>query len=92
MKAPHKKYCIGCVELGSTCENGSVFLAHSHEEAAEIWAQREDFESNEYWIVQGSGATVQVKEVGSTDAPKTLLVYGEQAINYYAEEVLNRGR
>ena len=92
MKTPQKKYCIGCPELGSTCENGRVFLAHSHEEAAEIWAFREDFDSCEYWIVQGEGATVEVKEDGSTDAPETLRVYGERSINYYAEEVLNRGR
>ena len=82
-----KKYCIGCEELGSTCEDGRVVWANNHEEAAGIWAQQEDSYSNEYWIVQGAGATVEVKEKGSLDAPKKFAVYGEQSINYYAKEI-----
>ena len=82
-----KKYCIGCEELGSTCEDGRVVLANCHEEAAEIWAQIEDFNSAKYWIVFGEGATVEVKEEGSLDASKKFFVRGEQSINYYAKEI-----
>lgn len=87
MTASLKKYRIGCLELSSTYENGSIILAHDHGEAAEIWAQKEDSESAEYWIVKNGKTTVEVKEDGSTNAPKTLRVYAETSISYYSEEI-----
>lgn len=78
-------YIVWCPELGSTPEDGKTIKASEAEEAATIWARREDAESADYWIVGGDGATVMVRDEHGQD--KTIRVRGEPIINYYAREV-----
>lgn len=77
-----KKHLVWCQELGSGPEDGRVFMAHDHEDAACIWARREDAESADYWIVGGAGTSVVVRD--SDGMEKTLRVTGEPAIHYRA--------
>jgi len=75
-------YLIWCPELGSTSDDGNNVTGYSAEDAAETWAQREDSESADYWIVKGEGTTVIVRSPDGTE--QSFYVTGEQAINYYA--------
>lgn len=53
-------------------------------ELATIWAQREDAESADYWIVGGEGTTVMVRDADEAD--HEYWVTGEQAIDYFARK------
>lgn len=75
-------YLIWCPELGSTSDDGSSVTGYDAEDAAGTWAQREDAESADYWIVKGEGTTVIVRSPDGTE--QSFRVTGEQAINYYA--------
>jgi len=79
-----KKYRVWCPDLGSTAEDGRDIMAYDHEDAACIWARREDVESADYWIVQGGGTTVQVQVQDPPGEPKSLRVTGEPSIDYRA--------
>lgn len=80
-----KKHLVWCPELGGGPEDGRVIMAHDHEDAACLWARREDAESADYWIVGGDGTTVVVR--GPDGADRSLRVTGQQAIDYRAREV-----
>jgi hypothetical protein len=75
-------YVVWCPDLGSGPEDGRTIIAHNDEEAACIWARREDAESADYWIVQGCGTTVHVRSNDGTE--KVLRVTGEPSIEYRA--------
>lgn len=80
-----KKYLVWCPELGSGWEDGRVVIASDPEDAACIWARREDSSSADYWIVGGEGTTVCVRD--SNGVCHELCVTGEQAIDYRARPV-----
>jgi hypothetical protein len=75
-------YTVWCPDLGSTQDDGRQLTALSPENAAKDWAQREDCDSADYWIVKGDGATVCVAD--ETGAVHTFRVTGEPCIDYYA--------
>lgn len=77
-----KKHLVWCPELGSGPEDGRTIMAHDHEDAACLWARREDAESADYWIVGGEGTTVMVR--GPDGKDKSVRVTGEPAIDYRA--------
>ena len=77
-----KKHLVWCPELGGGPEDGREIVAHDHEDAACIWARREDAESADYWIVGGDGTSVVVRDSGGDE--KTLRVTAEPAIHYRA--------
>lgn len=79
-----KKYLVWCPELGSGPEDGREFMASDHEDAACIWARREDAESSDYWIVGGDGTSVVVCDPDGDE--KTLHVTAEPDIHYRARE------
>lgn len=76
-----KKHLVWCPELGSGPEDGREIMAHDHEDAACIWARREDAESADYWI-GGDGTVVVVRDHSGNE--KTLRVTGEPDIHYRA--------
>lgn len=76
------KYLVWCAELGGGPDDGRKIMAHDHEDAACLWARREDAESADYWIVGGDGASVIVR--GPDGDERALLVTGEPAIDYRA--------
>ena len=78
-------YIVWCPDLGSGPEHGKTIKASDAEEAATIWARREDVESADYWIVGGEGTTVVVRDEYGHDT--TIRVRGEPCINYYARSV-----
>jgi hypothetical protein len=80
-----RKYLVWCPELGSGPEDAKVVMAHDEEDAACLWARREDCESADYWIVGGDGTTVVVRGPDGTD--QHFRVTGEQAIDYRASTV-----
>jgi len=62
-----------------------VYATHA-EDAAEKWAEREDWNSAEYSIVKGdSSPTIAVREKG-TETIVFYIVTGESVPNYMAEE------
>lgn len=77
-------YLVWCPELGSTCDDAREIEAYSPTQAATIWAQREDAESADYWIVGGEGTTVIVRDTDEAD--HEYWVTGEQAIDYFARK------
>lgn len=77
-----KTYLVWCPELGSGPEDGRTIAAMDHEDAAQLWARREDAESADYWIVGGDGTTVIVRGPDGTE--NSLRVTGEPSINYRA--------
>lgn len=79
-------YIVWCPELGSGPDDGKAIKARDAEDAATIWARREDAESADYWIVGGDGTTVMVRDEHGMD--RTIRVRGEQCIEYYARAVL----
>lgn len=80
-----KKHLVWCPELGSSADDGKSIMAHDHEDAACLWARREDAESADYWIVGGDGTTVVVR--GPDGADRNIYVMGESAINYRGRSV-----
>ncbi len=79
-------YVVWCPELGSGPDDGKTIKADDAEEAATIWARREDAESADYWIVGGDGTTVVVRDEHGQD--RTIRVRGETSIVYFARAVL----
>ena len=77
-----KKHTVWCPELGGSADDGRVIMAHNREDAACLWAHREDAESADYWIVGGDGTTVIVR--GPDGAEETIRVTGEPSITYRA--------
>jgi hypothetical protein len=80
-----EKYTVWCPELGGGPEDGKTISANDHEDAACIWARREDAESANYWIVGGDGTTVAVRGPGGLVL--NIRVTGEPSIDYLAREV-----
>lgn len=80
-----RKHTVWCPELGGSADFGREIMALDHEDAACIWAQREDAESAEYWIVGGDGTTVMV--CGPDGAEQAVRVTGEPSIDYRARVV-----
>jgi len=80
------KYHVWCPDIGDD-ENGKTIKAASAEDAAAIWARREDAESADYWIVGGDGATVIVRNEFGVE--KVIRVRGEQCIEYYSRDITN---
>lgn len=78
-----EKYLVWCPNQGSGLVDGVEIKALDPNDAACIWAQREDSESADYWIVGGSGATIVVRDL-ACDKEITLLVTGEATIHYTA--------
>lgn len=78
-------YVVWCPELGSGPDDGKTIKADDAEEAATIWARREDAESADYWIVGGDGTTVVVRDEHGQD--RTIRVRGETSIVYFARAV-----
>lgn len=76
------RFLVWCPELGSTAEDGREILSDDAEDAARIWARREDAESADYWIVGGSGATVVVRSPDGSEC--RMRVTGEPTIRYTA--------
>lgn len=77
-----KKHLVWCPELGSNAEDGREIMAHDDEDAACLWARREDVQSADYWIVGGSGTTVVVR--GPDGVERSIRVTGEPSIDYRA--------
>jgi len=75
-------YLIWCPDLGETSDDGRSMDGYCAEDAVATWAQREDSESADYWIVKGEGTTVIARSPDGTE--QSFRVIGEQAINYYA--------
>lgn len=77
-----KKYLVWCPEHSQEPEDGREITAFDHEDAACMWARREDAESADYWIVGGDGTTVGVRAPDGTE--KMVRVTGEPDIRYRA--------
>lgn len=78
-------YTVWCPELSLDEADGKKIAASDAAEAATIWAQREDSESSDYWIVGGDGTTVIVRDEYGRE--ETIRVWGERRIEYYADAV-----
>lgn len=79
-----KKHTVWCPEIGGSADDGREVMAHDHEDAACLWAKREDAASADYWIVGGDGTTVVVR--GPDGSEKNIRVSGEQDIRYRARQ------
>jgi hypothetical protein len=77
-----KQYLVWCPDLGSTEEDGRKIMAHDPEDAACLWARREDSRSADYWIVGGTDANVVVRDPDG--AEHALIVSGESVPSYRA--------
>lgn len=93
-----KTYRVWCEERGGDASTARFVKADSHSEAAEKWAHEIDWSTNEYEIVKGASARVQVcseedfkagyKEGGiGCIATKTFNVTGRSERVYTAREV-----
>lgn len=78
-------YTVWCHELDSSEADGKKIEAGDADQAATIWAEREDSESGDYWIVGGDGTTVIVRDEYGRE--ETIRVWGERRIEYYADAV-----
>ena len=77
-----KKYLVWCPDLGSDADDGREFMAHDPEDAACLWARREDCQSADYWIVGGTDANVKVRD--PQGGVHSLIVSGESVPSYRA--------
>lgn len=77
------KFAVWSPDLGSTEDDAREIEAFDAESAAEKWADREDCESADYWIVRGTPAKVCVRE---GDKVRTFTVHGETVAAYHAYE------
>lgn len=75
-----------CPDLGSGPEHARTFEARSAYDAAEAWANWEDAQSAEYWIVGGSEARVCVRQSGQTEVHE-FVVAGTMTRQYRARPV-----
>lgn len=78
------KYDVWCPDLGSGPEDAKIFEAHAEYAAAEAWADREDAQSADYWIVGGTDARVCVRQHGKEDVFE-FVVSGRQERAYSAK-------
>jgi hypothetical protein len=76
---------VWCVENGGTREDGRRIQARSAEDAAKIWAERDDADSADYLIVGGQPKAVTV--IGPDGREQTFEVSGETRAFYRAREV-----
>jgi hypothetical protein len=77
-----KKHLVWCPDLGSGPDDGREIMAHDPEDAACLWARREDSDSADYWIVGGTDANVMVRDPQGRE--RALIVSGETAASYRA--------
>ena len=80
------KYDVWCPDIGSGPEDATVFEAHAEYAAAEAWADREDAQSADYWIVGGTDANVCVRQHGKEEICE-FVVSGRQERAYSAKPV-----
>lgn len=78
------KYYVWCPDLGSGPEDAKIFEAHAEYAAAEAWADREDAQSADYWIVGGTDAKVCVRQHGKEEVCE-FVVSGRQERAYSAK-------
>lgn len=82
-----KEFAVWCPEQGETSDDAWQCQAFDAEDAAEEWAEHEDYSSAEYDIVgQRTTPQVYVLEAGTTEA-RLFRVSGEAVPSYYAEEL-----
>jgi hypothetical protein len=67
------KFEVWCLDLGSGPAEAKSFEADCPRRAAEKWADWEDNQSADYWIVGGTIATVMVRRVGEEVAQKFMV-------------------
>lgn len=77
-----KQYLVWCPDLGSDADDGFAVMAHNPEDAACIWARREDSNSADYWIIGGQDANVIVRDLQGVE--RALIVSGELVPSYRA--------
>ncbi len=67
------KFEVCCLDIGSGPDEAKTFEAGCAGAAAEKWANWEDNQSADYWIVGGTIATVMVRRVGAEIAHKFMV-------------------
>lgn len=77
-----KQHLVWCPDLGSSDEDGLRIMAHDPDDAACLWAKREDSNSADYWIVGGTDANVIVRDPNGIE--HALIVSGETIPHYRA--------
>ena len=77
-----KQYLVWCPDLGSDADDGFSIMAHDPENAACIWARREDSNSADYWIIGGQDANVIVRDLQGVE--HALIVSSESVPSYRA--------
>lgn len=75
-------------EESESRDDAREIMAHSRWDAAEKWAERDDYESAEFSIVKGNMVVVRVEDAETGEVTRFEIV-GEAMPVYYATEVLN---
>ena len=79
------QYLVWCHDQTDDPEDGVTIEASDPVAAAELWAEQDDRESAEYWIVGGNEADVTVKD--TNDGTETrFIVTGEDIPSYSAKK------
>ena len=79
-----EKYLVWCPVLGSNADDSFAVMAQDPDDAALIWARREDSNSN-YWIVGGQDADIIVRDMNGLESELT--VCGESVPRYRVRKV-----
>ncbi|HIE9651015.1 TPA: hypothetical protein ACXRWD_002510 [Klebsiella variicola subsp. variicola] len=83
-------YLVWCPEEGEEREDAREFEARDASEAAQVWAERDDSWSADYYIVSGNSEPVVCVALGDGPAER-FRVRGECVAQYYASPVNERG-
>jgi hypothetical protein len=81
-----QSFTVWCPEQGETADDGRAFDAFDAEEAAEQWAEQDDWSSAEYSIV-GQRSTPIVHVQGPSGDVQRFRVSGEAVPSYSAEHL-----
>lgn len=77
------RFMVWQPEAAQTEGDGRVIVADSAREAAELWADADDWRSCEFHIVKGTPASVMVR--GQDGVAREFIVSGEQVRVYTAK-------
>jgi hypothetical protein len=81
------EYVVWRPDYGQTKEDGRHIDALSPRSACEKWAERDDAESADYWIVRGNEVTVKVARPDDGAEEVAYIINGESVPLYRARLV-----
>lgn len=81
------KFLVWCPDLGITANDGKVIEALDAEEAAKSWAEYEDYNSGDYWIVGGGNTPMVIVRHVDSGVDTKFFVSGEMVYQYSAKAI-----